>query len=190
VVRDPARNGDSGSMPLTFGKNRNLESSSHAPGRDAAYALDNLNGTWWEPAAGDAQPSLTVDLLQIAPFDKPYTVDSARIIFTMRAPVGFGAGGRGGRGNPTPAAPFSGSPAFRYRLEGSLDGKTYSTLVDKTGNSITRYIEFDEIPPTLCRFVRLSLTDWPRSTQQPLSISEFTVFGKYIDPAPTAKPAK
>src|SRR5579872_7467858 len=27
-----------------------------------AYALDNANGTWWEPAEDDARPSLTIDL--------------------------------------------------------------------------------------------------------------------------------
>jgi hypothetical protein len=116
---------------------------------------------------------MTVDLLQIAPFDKPYTVDSSRIIFTARAPVGFGMGRR------TAAAPFSGGPAFRYRIEGSLDGKEFTTLVDKTRSTMIRYVEFDEIPPTPCRFVRLTITDWPRSAQQPLGISEFTAFGRY-----------
>jgi xylan 1,4-beta-xylosidase len=173
IVRDPVRDGDSGSVPLTLGKIRNLVASSNARGRDPAYALDDSNGTWWEPAEGDAQPSMTVDLLQIAPFDRPYTVDSSRIIFTAREPVDFGSG--------SAAAKFSGGPAFLYKIEGSLDSKEFTTLVDKTKNSVIRYSEFDEIPPTRCRFVRLTMTDWPRSAQQPLGISEFTVFGKYID---------
>jgi xylan 1,4-beta-xylosidase len=173
VVQDPARNGDSGSIPLTFGKVQNLVSSSKAPGRDPAYALDDLNGTWWEPAEGDAQPSMTVDLLQIAPFDRPYTVDSSRIIFTARASMDLGRGAE--------APKFSGGPAFQYKIEGSLDGKEFTTLVDKTRNNVIRYTEFDETPPTRCRFVRLTVTNLPRSAQQPLGISEFTVFGKYIE---------
>jgi hypothetical protein len=220
VVANPARNGDSGSVPLTFGKTRNLISSSQRPGRDPAYALDNSNGTWWEPAEGDVQPSITVDLLQTAPFDQPYTIDSIRIAFRARggrgfgqgrgafgapgvagsgrgvgaeAPGGLGGAGRGiapeGRGVagpgtvPQPQAPFSGSPAFRYKLEVSNDGKAFTTVLNKTNNTVTRYTEFDEIPPTPCRFVRLTVTDWPRSADQPLGISEFTVFGRYVAPA-------
>jgi hypothetical protein len=195
VVRDAARNGDSGSRPLTIGKIRNLVVSSARPGRDAAYALDNWNGTWWEPAEGDAQPTLTVDLLQIAPFDQPYTVDSSRIEFRARGGVGGarGAGPAAGPGGAAPAQggggnlplaaqpPFSGSPAFRYKLETSLDGKTFTQLVDKTSSTIIRYTEFDEFQPAQSRFVRLTFTDWPRADQQPLGVMSFTVFGKYID---------
>lgn len=55
--------------------------SSERPGREAGYALDNFNGTWWSPAESDTQPTLTLDLLAIPPFDKPYTIDSSRIQF-------------------------------------------------------------------------------------------------------------
>ena len=173
VVQDPVRDGNCGSVPLTLGKIRNLLASSNAPGRDPAYALDNSNGTWWEPAESDVQPSMTVDLLSIAPFDRPYTVDSSRIIFTARASMNLGRGAE--------APKFSGAPAFQYRIEGSLDGKEFTTLVDRTRNNVLRYTEFEEISPRRCRFVRLTVADWPRSVQQPLGISEFTVFGKYIE---------
>jgi hypothetical protein len=168
-VTDPALNGDSGSIPLSIGKTLNLISSSHRAGRDAAYALDNSNDTWWEPAESDAQPSITVDLLGIQPFGKQFqfTVDSSRIEFTAFHDL---------------HAAFSGSRAFRYKIEGSSDGNQFTTLVDKTDNATTEYTEFDELPPTRCRFIRLTLTDWPRSVDQPLGITEFTVFGKYIQP--------
>jgi len=169
VVGDHARNGDSGSIPLSIGKTLNLFSSSQRAGRDAAYALDNSNGTWWEPEESDAQPSITVDLLGIQPFGQQFefTVDSSRILF------------RALRGT---AARFSGSTAFRYKIEASSDGKQFNTLLDKTHNTITRYTEFDELPPTRCRFIRLVLTDWPRSVDQALGITEFTIFGKYTRP--------
>jgi hypothetical protein len=51
----------------------------------------------------------------------------------------------------------------RYEIQGSSDGKQFTPLVDKTNNTVTRYTEFDELPPTRCRFIRLILTDWPRS---------------------------
>ena len=169
VVADPAHNGDSGSIPLSIGKTRNLIASSLRAGRDAAYAIDNSNGTWWEPAETDAQPSITVDLLGIQPFDKryQYTVDSSRIEFRVLDGRDVG---------------FSGSTAFRYKIEASSDGKHFATLVDKSNNTVTSYTEFDELPPTRCRFIRLTLTDWPRSNNQPLGITEFTIFGKYIEP--------
>jgi hypothetical protein len=76
-----------------------------------------------------------------------------------------------------------GVTAFRYKLEASIDGKEYATVLDKTKNDGTLYTEFDEIPPTRCRFVRLTITDWPRRETTPLGITEFTVFGKAA-PAP------
>ncbi len=184
VVQDPVRDGDSGSIPLTFGKTRGLVVSSQRPGREAGYALDNSDGTWWSPADGDAQPTLTVDLLAIPPF-KPYTIDSSRIQFhalnvRLRRPRSAAAGARSAP--VPPEARFSGSTAFRYRIEASVDGKVFTTVVDKSHNEVTRYTEFDEIHPTLARYVRLVLTDWPRSATQPLGVVEFTVFGRYVAP--------
>jgi hypothetical protein len=98
VLADPAANNDSGSIPLTINKLRAMNqagsASSQRPGRDAAYALDNSNGTWWEPAEDDKQPTLTVDLASLTEWDLPqfFTVDSVRIQFLARR----GFGGRGG----------------------------------------------------------------------------------------------
>ena len=73
--------------------------------------------------------------------------------------------------------------AFRFQIEASIAGNEYATVLDKTKNQVTMYTEFDEIPPTRCRFVRLTITDWPRRGTTPLGITEFTVFGKAA-PAP------
>jgi len=189
VVADPLRDGDSGSLPLTVNKMRAMNAksafSSQRPGRDAAYALDNSTGTWWEPAEDDRQPSLTVDLGPATEFDpvQTFTVDSSRILF---------AAGRGfGRPGTTPPPPPEGAPAHRYRIEASSDGETFTTLLDKTRSTVTKYVEFDELPPTTCRFVRLTLTDWPRNAGTPLGIVEFTVFGRAVSPsAPPARPER
>lgn len=183
VVANPARDGDSGSIPLSVNKlrvmNQHGSFSSQRPGHEAAYALDDSNGTWWEPAADDAQPSLTVDLGSITQFETEqyFVVDSSRIEFLARG--GFGAG-RGPAAAPPP--PQQGATAFRYRIEVSTDGKSYSTVLDKTNNSVTRYTEFDEIPPVQCRYVRLTMTDWPRTGDLPLGIVEFTIFGNAAKP--------
>jgi xylan 1,4-beta-xylosidase len=218
VVADPARNSDSGSIPLTINKLRAMRArssfSSQRPGRDAAYALDNWNGTWWEPAEDDAQPMLTLDLGAATDQDpvQEFTIDSCRIMFSTgsgglggrgggagrgagAAAPGAGAGGRGaavaGAGGPgaapsgqapggQPAA--AGATAFQYKIEASPNGTNYTTVLDKTNNSVSKYIEFDEIPPTVCRFIRLTITNWPRVGNNPLGIVEFTVFGKPVEP--------
>jgi hypothetical protein len=185
VVANPARNGDSGSVPLTIDKLRNLNQqgvfSSQRPGHEAAYAVDNSNGTWWEPAEDDAHPTLTIDLGSTTEWAKEqlFTVDSTRIEFTARG----GFGGRGARGAAQAAPPPAptGSAAFRYRIETSRDGKTFTTILDKTENNVTRYTEFDELAPTECRYVRLTVTDWPHIANAPLGITEFTVFGKALE---------
>jgi xylan 1,4-beta-xylosidase len=176
VVANPARDGDSGSIPLSVNKLRAMNQrgsvSSQRPGHEAAYAVDDSNGTWWEPADDDAQPAIVVDLGSITQFEneQQFVVDSARIEFLTR-------GGRGGA--VPPATPIPGhSTAFRYKIEVSTDGTTYSPVVDKTSNNVTRYTEFDEIPPVRCRYVRLTMADWPRTTNLPLGIVEFAVFGK------------
>ena len=189
VVADPLRDGDSGSLPLTVNKMRAMNAksafSSQRPGRDAAYALDNSTGTWWEPAEDDRQPSLTVDLGPATEFDpvQTFTVDSSRILFAV---------GRGfGRPGTTPPPPPEGAPAHRYRIEASSDGETFTTLLEKTRSTVTKYVEFDELPPTTCRFVRLTLTDWPRNAGTPLGIVEFTVFGRAVSPsAPPFRPER
>jgi len=179
VVANPARNGDSGSIPLTVNKLRAMNQrggfSSQVSGHEAAYALDDSNGTWWEPAENDTKPTLTIDLGSITEFerDQLFMVDSSRIEFMTGA--GFGWSARGGAA-PAPG----GSTAFRYKIEASEDGKDYSTLLDKTQNEIARYTEFDELPPTACRFVRLTITDWPHR-RTPLGVIEFTVFGKALE---------
>ena len=66
VVPNPVRDGDSGSIPVSINKVRAMRQqgvfSSERPGREAAYAVDDSNGTMWQPAENDAQPTLTIDL--------------------------------------------------------------------------------------------------------------------------------
>jgi hypothetical protein len=152
--------------------------SSQRPGHEAAHAVDNSAGTWWEPAEDDRQPSITIDLGPATEFDpiQRFTVDSSRILFA--AGRGFGQPGAAG---PAPAA--DAAVAHRYKIEVSDEGKIFTTVLDKTHNTVTKYVEFDELPPTTCRYVRLTLTGWPRSATTPLGIMEFTVFGKAVSPS-------
>lgn len=185
AVADPARQNDSCSLPLTIGKMRAMNAksgfSSQRPGHEAAYAVDNSTGTWWEPTEDDRQPSITIDLGPATEFDpiQQFTVDSSRILFA----AGRGIGPPGTAATPAPAPPAGAAVAHRYKIEVSSDGKSFATLLDKTQNAVTKYVEFDELPPTTCRFVRLTLTGWPRSATPPLGIVEFTVFGRGVSPS-------
>jgi len=201
TVRDPTK-GDSGSIPVTINKMRAMNAlskvSSEQAGREAAYAVDNSSGTWWAPATTDAQPTLTIELSPATRFDvvQLFTIDSVRLMFTG----GRGFGGRRGPDNasatagPAPAsAPATATAqepsqvnAYQYRIEVSLDGQTYTTALDQTSNVISRNTIFEEIPPVKCRFVRLTMTNWPRVT--PLGIIELTVFGRPAESLPAAQP--
>lgn len=201
VVADPAKNNDSGSIPITINKLRAMNAqssfSSQKPGHDAAYAIDNSNGTWWEPADDDAQPTLTIDLSPATRFDpvQTFTIDSARILFNGGGGFGgrggagrgrgggggFGPNGPGGGAAQAPATAPAGPPvnAYQYKIEASTDGTTFSTVLDQTKNTVSRNTIFEEIPPTTARFVRFTITNWPRNAG-PLGVIEFTVFGKPI----------
>jgi hypothetical protein len=189
VITGPT-NGDSGSLPVTINKlnamNSLSKASSRQPGRDAAYAVDNSSGTWWEPIPTDTLPSLTIELSPATEFDvvQLFTIDGIRLMFN---------GGRRGFGRPpttpAPEETSSGKPlteAYQYKLEVSMDGKTFTTALDQTGNNIQRNTIFEEIPPVQCRFVRLTMTNWPRTT--PLGIIECTVFGKASGSLPAKEP--
>lgn len=194
AVNDPAK-GDSGSIPLTINKIRAMNAlsrfSSEQPGRDAAYAVDNSSGTWWEPATTDIQPTLTIELSPATRFDavQLFTIDSVRLMFSG----GRGLGGGRGRTSAAESVPATVTApelpptnAYQYKIEVSSDGQTYTTALDQTTNTISRNTIFEEIPPVKCRFVRLTMTNWPRVT--PLGIIELTVFGKAAESLPAAQP--
>lgn len=61
-------------------------------------------------------------------------------------------------------------------IEVSSDGKTFKTVVDKTKNDADNAVEFDEIKPVQCKYVKLTITGWPKDL--PCGVIEFTVFGK------------
>ncbi len=180
AIIDPQK-GNSGSIPVTINKFRAMNAlskcSSQKPGRDAAYAVDNSSGTWWEPAPTDTLPTLTIELSPATRFDvvQLFIIDGVRLMFRGQR--------RGwGRHSTTPLSP----EIYQYRIDVSRDGETYTTALDQTKNTISRNTIFEEIPPVKCRFVRLTVTNWPGT--RPLSLLEFTVFGIPADSLPAELP--
>ncbi len=181
VVLDPTK-GNSESVPVTINKvstmNALSEFSSEQPGRFAAYAVDNSSGTWWEPSSEDEMPTLTIELSPATRFDvvQLFTIDGMRLMFK---------GGRRGFGIRSASATVP-ADIYQYKIEVSMDGKTYSTALDRTNNDASRNTIFEEISPVKCRFVKLTVTDWPKNN--PLGVIEFTVFGKPTGYLPAAVP--
>jgi hypothetical protein len=75
---------------------------------------------------------------------------------------------------------------FDSEIEVSIDGTTFTTVLEQSTNAIVRNTIFEEIPPARCRFVRLAMINWPRTT--PLGIIEFTLFGKPAGSLPASQP--
>jgi len=180
TITDPAK-GNSESLPVTINKMRAMNAlskfSTEKPGHEAAYAVDNSSGTWWEPAATDSLPSLLIELSPATRFDvvQMFTIDGVRLMFN---------GGRRGFGRPTQGGQQPSAEIYQYKIEVSIDGKTFETALDQSRNTIARNTIFDEISPVKCRFVRLTVTNWPKAS--PLGLLEFTVFGKAAGALPAA----
>ena len=162
----PWENNDSGTIPLS--EDKVYVASSEAPGRNAPYALDNNARTWWAPADDDAERWLEIDLG--AGERQDYIVDSARILFTL--PEGDV------EDDYSPNNDADASRIRAYKIEVSMDGETFTTVVDKTANDRDNAVEFDEITPVTCRYVRLTITGWPAGL--PVGVLEFTVFGSPV----------
>ena len=64
---------------------------------------------------------------------------------------------------------------YKYKLDVSMDGEDFRTVLDKTDNTTARNTTFDEFKPVECRFVKLTVTGWPENL--PRGIIDFTVFG-------------
>ena len=50
---------------------------------------------------------------------------------------------------------------YKYRLEVSMDGENFTTVLDRTDNTVSRNTIFEEFEPVECRFVKLTVTSWP-----------------------------
>jgi len=173
TIKSDNKKGDSGSIPVTINKVRAMNAlskfSSEISGHEAAYAVDNSSGTWWEPQPTDSLPTLTIELSPATRFDvvQLFNIDGVRLMFN------------GGRRSLRPSGGGTTQPSaeiYKYKIEVSMDGKTFQTALDMTNNTTARNTIFDEIAPVKCRFVRLTVANWPK--QSPLGILEFTVFGK------------
>jgi xylan 1,4-beta-xylosidase len=148
----PENGNDAGLLPLSV--NQPIRASSTAPGRDAVYANDDQIRTWWQ-ADGPAPQWIRVDL------SHSYDVSAIRLLFADRG-LNYDAG-------VTPGP-------YRYLIEGSLDGESWSVLFDHSHNTVDRHIAYHTWPPQSARHIRLTILEAPRGMQ--IGLWELTVFGR------------
>jgi hypothetical protein len=152
-----ADQGDTGWLPLNAGV-QTLGSTS-APNLAGRFAVDEELRTWWQPAAGDATPTLTSRLLGAA------TVRAVRLAWRD---VGLDTT-RGIVAGP-----------FRYRVELETGRDTWTTIVDRTQSTDDLLIDYRECAPTAGTRARLVITGWPKGMTP--GVAEFTVFGEAVSP--------
>ena len=153
VVTDPVKDNSAGLLPLSV--NEYVSASGYMPGHEPVYAVDNYIRTWWE-APNSAEPQwLCVDL------GRQYDVYSARTMFADRG-LDYSAGILPG--------PYS------YSIMGSVDGREWLLLIEKSDNATDRHIEYDTWDPQKIRYVKLVVSEAPAGMR--IGVWEFTVFGK------------
>ena len=166
-------------LPVTINKVRSMnalsEVSSEKFGFFGSYAVDDFSGTVWMPKDDDKQPYLLVELSPATRFDvtQVFTVDAMRIMFGGISETRDARSMRG-----------LGGQVYKYKLETSMDGKNFTTVVDKSRNTISKDTIFEEFKPLEARFVKITILDWPKN--RPLGVIDFTVFGYSSGSQPAA----
>ena len=156
VLEHPEKGNDAGLLPLTF--MMRPEVTSAVPGRDGLYAVDDSVLTWWQPAADDKMPTITVDLGGL-----PCTVSAVRILWRdvgMDCENGI---------DPGP---------FRYVLEYADSKKldSWQILVDASENTEDLCIDYRQFEPVTAYAIRLRILGAPNGIQP--GLTSITAFGR------------
>ena len=128
--------------------------SSSAPNLPGRLAVDNDLRTWWQPAEGDAVPTLTSRLYA------PAVIRAVRIAWRD---IGLDSA-RGVLPGP-----------YRYRVELETTAGVWQTALDRAASDEDLLVDYREIAPAVGRRARLVVTGWPKGITP--GVAEFTVFG-------------
>jgi hypothetical protein len=131
-----------------------------------SFAFDENIKTWWSARSGDAGEWLEVDLGDV------YTVCGLQVNFADQDTENVG-----GRDCTC---------VYRYKLEASVDGETFATLVDRSDNSDDYSHEYFELEDEQrIRYIRLTnMGEVPAGGR--FALSGLRVFGYGNAPVPTA----
>ena len=128
--------------------------STNAPNLEGRFAVDNELATWWQPAEGDQQPTLTTRFMADS------TIHAVRIAWRD---VGLDTQ-QGVQPGP-----------IRYRIELETAADQWSTLIDRSENTEDLLIDYRECTPSVGTRARLVILEWPEGIVP--AVAEFTVFG-------------
>ncbi len=157
---DPLAGNLAGWMLLSLNKPASA-SSTLDDGHDPAKAFDENIGTSWAAATGDPGEWLRVD------FGKPCRIDAVQVNFADVDSTTYG------RLND----------AYRYLLEVSDDGETWTTLVDRKDNRRDAPHEYVQLEhPVIARHARLTNLHTPGGAV--FSVSGLRFFGSGLGRAP------
>ena len=148
----PELGNDAGLLPVNHVKRCNASSS--APGRDSLYSVDSSTITWWQPADGDSEPTITY------PLQAEFNVSAIRLWWRD-----IGLDYEGGV-LPGP---------FRFRIEGKVGEGDWFTIADKTDNAVDMHIDFVTFDTVPVDHVRVVITGWPEGISP--ALIDASVFG-------------
>lgn len=154
---DPISDNHIGCTSLTGGVRP--VASSCAEGRDAVYATDENNLSFWMPQDDDKNPSLECDLTGV------FEVVASRM-FWREINLDYAEG----------RAPFP----IKYMIEGFCQGR-WLTLLDMTQNAVEKNIDYQVFEPRLCSKVRLKMMG--KSNGVKIGVIDFAVFGRMLPKA-------
>lgn len=113
-------------------------------------AVDGDINTRWQAGESDAAPWLAVDLGQAS------AIDTVELLWQAD------------------------EPGYRYRLEGSMDGRTWDVLSDQRQNVFADGRHTMTLKAVTVRHLRVVLTGWP--TGKPAALRELRVLGSVAKP--------
>jgi hypothetical protein len=149
------KSADAGWLPI-IGLTHTLGSTS-APNLHGRFAVDNEMRTWWQPAEGDAQPTLT------STFGASAAIHAVRLIWRD---IGLDTK------NGVLAGPF------RYRVELETAKDQWTTILDRSESTEDLLIDYRECKPTTGTRARLVILGSPKGITP--GVAEFTVFGETV----------
>ena len=155
VLAEPHKGNSAGLLPVT--QSARVEATSWAPGRDALYAIDDSMKSWWQPAADDKDPTLTVTLST-----EQLYIYSMRI---MWRDVNLDL-----RTNTMPGP-------FQYVVEAREKEGDWVCVLDESKNDKDMLIDYKPIKEMLAHEVRLRITGKPEGIEP--GVINFTVFGNW-----------
>ncbi len=152
-IPHPAEGNGTGWLPVSV--NRFSCASSYAPGREPSFAFDHEIRTWWEAETTDELPWIEVNL------DRDWDLTASRICFADRG-LDYASGIVPG--------------PYRYRIEGSLDGVSWTLLCDQSTNETDRHIVYDTWTAQPAQMVRLTIIEAPKGMR--VGVWEWTLFAQ------------